>query len=136
RSNSKRGISTSYATCATWAPKTPACGARTTWTSCANIARATSRSFGATSIRSSRSPERVSSRSPNTKRDRMDIEKTDAWRAALEDALKCGTRIVRLELTNEQRLAHEASIQATIMSKAKAQALLTQRPSFEWWSMA
>jgi hypothetical protein len=68
----------------------------------------------------------------------MDIAKTieDTWRPALEMALKDGQRIVRLELTNEQLLSLEDSIQATIMSKAKAQTLVTQRPNFEWWTMA
>lgn len=68
----------------------------------------------------------------------MDTEKqSDTWRAPLEGALKEGLRVLRLELADEHALlALEDSIQATIMSKAKAQALVTQQPQFEYFTMA
>lgn len=68
----------------------------------------------------------------------MDTEKqSDTWRAPLEGALKDGQRVIRLELADEHALlALEDSIQATIMSKAKAQSLVTQQPQFEYFTVA
>lgn len=58
-----------------------------------------------------------------------------SWRKPLEDALKEKIRIMRLEITSEQLVDLEDTIQDTVMRRAKAQALVTQRPNFEWWSM-
>lgn len=67
---------------------------------------------------------------------KQDVASENDLKKALEEAIKRGETLIRLEMPNSASLASlEKMLQATAMSKMNAGALVSVSPNFEWWAM-